>query len=620
MEYLFDYNDGLILNISDVDSAKFIMSSFYKFYLKRYIETADDKKFIFKPTLSYLNYIDIIELVRKEAYKNGDGFSVSKQLSSFINEREVYVEKRSKLGIEIKNKEPKLFERFEEYKNIVDNCMSRRLRDKQMWDSFFMCAMRKAANFSVPGSGKTASVLGVYSYLKHKGIVKRIVVICPKNAFGSWMDEFSVCFDGKEELRVFNIHNPLYKTMREKCNALMYDSGFANLILVNFESVGSVLEALKSVVKSDTLLVFDEVHRVKRVGGEYAVNALEVAECCTHTIAMTGTPIPNSYRDIHNLLNILFPNEYDTFFGFSVPMLNNPTEQEKNDINKKLQPFFCRTNKNELGVPLADADEICKTFANDTENKLLDILLKKYRKNKLALFIRLLQLESNPELLLKNLNFNDFKYLLDDEREIDEIDYVDYSTEIIQLIKNCPASQKMECCINEVKNLVSQNKSVVIWCVFVDSINSLATKLESAGISVKCVYGEIPLEERAQLINDFKSGEISVLITNPHTLAESVSLHTVCHDAVYFEYSYNLVHLLQSKDRIHRLGLPDDQYTHYKFMQVEYQTLNGAWSLDEEVYNRLKFKEQTMLAAIESGKLETMPTTDEDLDLIFSNL
>jgi hypothetical protein len=55
-------------------------------------------------------------------------------------------------------------------------------------------------------------------------------------------------------------------------------------------------------------------------------------------------------------------------------------------------------------------------------------------------------------------------------------------------------------------------------------------------------------------------------------------------------------------------------------MQVEYQTLNGAWSLDEEVYNRLKFKEETMLAAIESGKLETMPTTDEDLDLIFSNL
>ena len=56
-----------------------------------------------------------------------------------------------------------------------------------------------------------------------------------------------------------------------------------------------------------------------------------------------------------------------------------------------------------------------------------------------------------------------------------------------------------------------------------------------------------------------------MLVTNPQTLAESVSLHSVCHDAVYFEYSYNLVHLLQSKDRIHRLGLPDDQKTRYYY-------------------------------------------------------
>ena len=29
-----------------------------------------------------------------------------------------------------------------------------------------MCAMQKSANFSVPGSGKTASVLGMYAYLR----------------------------------------------------------------------------------------------------------------------------------------------------------------------------------------------------------------------------------------------------------------------------------------------------------------------------------------------------------------------------------------------------------------------------------------------------------------------
>jgi len=111
-----------------------------------------------------------------------------------------------------------------------------------------------------------------------------------------------------------------------------------------------------------------------------------------------------------------------------------------------------------------------------------------------------------------------------------------------------------------------------------------------------------------------------VLLTNPHTLAESVSLHSVCHDAIYFEYSFNLVHLLQSKDRIHRLGLPQDQYTQYYYERIFYQTEEGLWSLDEEIYERLKMKEQIMLDAIANRKLEVLPTSEEDLNIIFEKI
>lgn len=129
------------------------------------------------------------------------------------------------------------------------------------------------------------------------------------------------------------------------------------------------------------------------------------------------------------------------------------------------------------------------------------------------------------------------------------------------------------------------------------------------------------MEERQVILSAFRKGEIDVLITNPHTLAESVSLHVVCHDAIYFEYSYNLVHLLQSKDRIHRLGLPNNQYTQYFFTQEIFFTKDGdPYSLDEKIYLRLKEKEQIMLDAIENNMLERGNTTEEDLDLIFSDL
>lgn len=613
-----DYDGALLLRIPKELTDTLQSSSFYKLSLRRYVREVLPGFVRFKPALTYLDYKKVIALCQKEADKRKLSLAVRDSLREYIESRELHIEARSRLGVELKEHHPKLRKRFENYRSIVDGEMARKLRDRQMWDSFFMCAMQKSANFSVPGSGKTASVLGMYAYLRNKGLVTRILVICPKNAFGSWMDEFSVCFDGIEPLRVLNIHNPAYKNAKQRNAALQYDSGRSNLILVNYESVGGVLDSLIQLLDKQTLLVFDEVHKVKRVNGEYAENALRLSREACYAVAMTGTPIPNSYTDIYNLLHILFPHEYDEFFDFTVPMLRNPGTADITAINDKLQPFFCRTTKDQLGVPKANSDMICVADAKPEENQLLRILQMKYRKNKLALLVRILQMESNPKLLLQSLDLADFAYLLDDSVETSEIDYADYSDEVKALIDACGRTTKFERCVELASTLANQKKPVIIWCMFINSIQNLSKVLEKMGIRTRCIYGEIPLEERQQILADFRSGKIQVLLTNPHTLAESVSLHSVCHDAIYFEYSYNLVHLLQSKDRIHRLGLLDDQYTQYYFHQLSYQTEDGSWSLGEAVYNRLKEKEQIMLDAIDNHVLEAMPTSDEDLEIIFS--
>ena len=613
-----DYDGALLLRMPRDKTDSFQSSSFYKLSLRRYVREILPDFVRFKPALTYLDYKKVIVLCQKEADKRKIPLVVCDSLREYIENRELHIEIRSRLGMELKAHDPKLQERFENYRSIVDGEMARKLRDRQMWDSFFMCSMQKSANFSVPGSGKTASVLGMYAYLRKNGLVKRILVICPKNAFGSWIDEFSVCFNDIEPLRVLNIHNPIYKNTKQRNTALQYDSGKCNLILVNYESVGSILDSLIQILDKQTLLVFDEVHKVKRVHGEYAENALQLSREACYVVAMTGTPIPNSYSDIYNLLHILFSHEYDEFFDFTVPMLRNPGTSDIKMINDKLQPFFCRTTKDQLGVPKANNDVLCVGNAKPEENQLLRILQMKYRKNKLALLVRILQMESNPKLLLQSLDLADFAYLLDDSVQASEIDYADYGNEVKALIDSCGRTTKFQRCIDLAISLVGQYKTVIIWCMFVDSIQHLSDTLAKNGIQTRCIYGEVPLEERQQILSDFRNGNIQVLLTNPHTLAESVSLHSVCHDAIYFEYSYNLVHLLQSKDRIHRLGLPDTQYTQYYFHQLFYQTEDGPWSLGESIYKRLKTKEKTMLDAIDNHVLETMPTSEEDLNIIFS--
>lgn len=148
------------------------------------------------------------------------------------------------------------------------------------------------------------------------------------------------CFDGIESLKVFNVHDPAYKNPKQRNTAIRYDSGRCNLILVNYESVGGVLDSLIQILDEKTLLIFDEVHKIKRVHGEYAENALRLAKDACYVVAMTGTPIPNSYTDIYNLLHILFPQEYDEFFAFGIPMLRKPSHSDITVINDKLQPHL----------------------------------------------------------------------------------------------------------------------------------------------------------------------------------------------------------------------------------------------------------------------------------------
>ena len=614
------YDGALFLRLPPEEAQALSGSGFYKLSLRRYVKEILPGLVRFKPALTYLDYQRIIALCRKETEKRQQALMISDALREYIESREMHIEIRSRLGIELKAHDPKLQSRFDEYRTIVDAGMARKLRERQMWDSFFLCVMQKSANFSVPGSGKTASVLGMYAYLRAKELVRCILVVCPKNAFGSWVDEFTTCFAGIETPRVLNIHSPIYKNTKERNAALRYDSGGCNLILVNYESVGGVLESLLPLVRKDTLLAFDEVHKVKRVNGEYAKSALCLAREACYAVAMTGTPIPNSYTDIYNLLHILYPDEYDEFFDFSLPMLRMPRAADVEAINRKLQPFFCRTTKDQLGVPPANEDCLCQTPASPEENRLLRILQMKYRKNKLALLIRLLQMESDPRLLLQSLSLADFSYLLDDSVDVEEMDYADYGEEVRNLISSCGTATKFGRCVELAESLTDQGKTVIIWCMFVSSIQRLSVALEARGIRTCCVYGEVPLEERQEILREFRGGGIQVLLTNPHTLAESVSLHSVCHDAIYFEYSYNLVHLLQSKDRIHRLGLPAGQYTQYYYQQLVYETEDGPWSLDEAVYQRLQEKECVMREAIEQGRLETLPTSQEDLDTIFSAL
>lgn len=125
---------------------------------------------------------------------------------------------------------------------------------------------------------------------------------------------------------------------------------------------------------------------------------------------------------------------------------------------------------------------------------------------------------------------------------------------------------KFEKGIELIEKLVRQGKKVLVWDLFVGRMDKINKRLLKSGINSILVYGKTPKEDRIDLINSFRNGSSKVLISNPNTLGESISLHQTVHDTIYFEYNFNLTFMLQSRGRIHRLGLNNNQYTRYYYL------------------------------------------------------
>lgn len=569
----------------------------------------DDKTIVFKNGLRHRSLNQVYSRLQSFCDENNLRLELS---DAFFNEVcwNSKMQSLALLGTSIKQKRPEHEDEFKLFSMTVNRSTSRELRPEQLWDSFLLYRLSKAANFSVPGSGKTATVLGTFAYLKSRGEVDRIVLIGPLNSFDSWINEFKIEFRDKIEPKVFRSDE---SKGTQIITDLTYNSGRSNLLLFNYECFDNkprLVDLLSKKVANKTLLVFDEVHRVKKIDGERAKCVIEISKHASYIVVMSGTPIPNSYSDAYNFLHILFgEDDYDEYFGLNPDQLQKLSKSDMQLFNHKLYPFFCRTTKSQLNVPPANKDNIVKIPASQMENEALSNL-KHSSINPLAMIVRMLQLESDIHMLSEKLDFNECKGVFDEYE--DRMGYASDDKIINQSDFREMPSSKTLACADLVDKLVHSGKKVVLWCIFRQSMNNLEAILSSRGIPVCQINGETI--NRAENLSKFKSDSCSVLITNPQTLAESISLHDVCHDAVYFEYSYNLVHLLQSKDRINRLGLPDGQYTQYHFLEMEFILDERIISLDREIHDRLKQKENVMLDAIENNQFEQFPDTISEVE------
>lgn len=518
---------------------------------------------------------------------------------------------------------PELIQDFKKFKDVLKHKLVRPLYKIQLLSSFHMAFSQNACNFAVPGAGKTSIVYGAYAYLKSlpeedPRHIDKIFVIGPLSSFAPWENEYMECF-GKTPT-VQRISGEVDKELRLEH---LYSGSPAEITIITHAGVESLQKEITDYLKRHkTMLVVDEAHRIKNPNGIWANSILEIAKEAKSRIVLTGTPVPNGYEDLFNLYKFIYPYKYMEVLKFHWHNLKDMTKNSKPDssrvkeLKQNISPYFIRIKKKDLGLPIpeemtieVDMDEYQREIYDYIESKYVSAFLNNSSAtvhdvlNK-AKLIRLRQASTNPSLLLKPL-----KDALENHYDLGEVDpntqftqnineYLDDS-EIFLKIRTYAESQ-LPPKFKEIKKLLIDNIFVfngkaIIWTIFIQNAKQLQKYLEDEGINSRLLIGEIVQEERENTItrfNDPNNLDFQVVIANPFSVAESISLHKGCHNAIYMERDYNCSMFLQSKDRIHRYGLDENQKTNYYYIL-------SKLSIDGVINERLDIKAERMSKVID---------------------
>lgn len=271
----------------------------------------------------------------------------------------------------------------------------RKLTNNQMDNLKKISQLPGAATFSVPGAGKTTEALAYFFVNRNQQ--DRLLVVAPKNAFGAWDEQLDSCIkENKECFMRLRGGESAIREMLEKHPRFM---------LITYDQLPRVKKLISSLLAEGNIYMFlDESHRIK--GGKRAKRAeaiLDIAHLPKKKLVMSGTPMPQSPKDLIPQFLFLYPTK---------------NVDEKNVIDM-IQPIYVRTTKGQLKIP--EVKHIVKTVKMSRLQREIYMTLKSEIKRQMnpmlsdssryelrrigKCVMKVMEFVSNPALLSSDMNY-----------------------------------------------------------------------------------------------------------------------------------------------------------------------------------------------------------------------
>jgi SNF2 family DNA or RNA helicase len=391
----------------------------------------------------------------------------------------------------------------------------------------FLLANPKAFCFNEQGTGKTASVIWAVDYLMQRGLVKRVLVVCPLSIMKSaWQGD----------LFKFAIHRTVAIAYGSAAKRKDIINNGAEFVIINFDGVGIVKKEI--MAGGFDLIVVDEASAYKNAQTARWKDMRDLNKVIKGLWMLTGTPAAQSPVDAYGLAKLINPNSVSPFFGhFKDTVMNKvstfrwvPKPNAMSLVHSILQPAIRFEKAQCLDLPPLTFVER-ESVMSPQQAKYYNVLKK--------------------QMLIEA-----------DGEEISAVNAAVQINKLLQIAGGAVYTNTGEVLefdvtnrLNVVQEVIEESShKVLVFIPFTHTIELLQKHLNKHGITCDVINGSVSVNQRADIVKRFQEqDEPKVLLIQPKAASHGLTL-TAANTIIWYAPCTSVETYLQANARIDRPG------------------------------------------------------------------
>ena len=405
------------------------------------------------------------------------------------------------------------------------------------------------------GLGKTTST--IIAALEANS--KKVLIICPATLKINWKREI----ENYSDKSIYIAEGKNFSTD-------------ADFVIINYDIIKNFHDPKKKddseILKANfDLVIVDEAHYIKNGQAQRTKLINDLVKTVDRLWLLTGTPMTSRPMDYFNLLSLVDSPVSKNWMAYAIRYCQG---YQFNVGGRKVWNITGASNLDEL------------------RERTSGTILRRLKENVLDLPDKII---TPVYLRLKSKNYEEVmgEYYDWYDKNPDESKSLTVQFSKLTKVRQIIADEKISQTIEIAENIIEQDKKVIIFCNFTDSLNKI---IEHFGKSAVKLDGSMSKPERQRSVDEFQDNpKVKVFVGNIKAAGVGITL-TSAEAVIMNDLSFLPSDHAQAEDRAYRYGQKNNVLVYYPIFE---NTIEGV------IYDILNNKKQVIATVMGDNQITT---------------